>query len=77
MRTQKQKFHGGGESVRILLFSIWAMMMTLSLQPTVEKFTSTVKFQVYINIFTCNVEHNAHTHTHTDTFKLQHIHPAW
>jgi len=78
MHTQKQKLHGEmkcEKKVYAFYFSQnWAKMMRTPPppQPKVVKYISTAKFQAYINIFTCSVEHYAYT----DTFKLQHIHPA-
>jgi hypothetical protein len=59
MHTQKQKKFSQN----------WTMMAPPPPQ-VVKKYTSTAKFEAYINIFTYSVEH----YPYTDTFK--HIHPA-
>jgi hypothetical protein len=73
MHTQKQnKFHGEmkceKKAYAFYFCQNWTIMtMTPPTPPPItEKYTPTAKFQAYLNIFTCSVEHCAHT----DTFKL-------
>ena len=63
MHTQKHKFHVEMKCEKkgyaFYISQNWAMMITPPPPPQpsmVEKYISTVKFQAYINIFTCSVQ---------------------